>query len=749
MKKSIKNPVKIGLLMASFMLVCGMSSGTIYTASASGNWSSAVTWGGSAPPFTLPVGDIVIVPLTYTVTMDQNVAVDGTVNVLGTLSASPYVVLNVNSSGSVIGAGSINAAEFILNTGSTFTFTGAVTADTIINSMASLGTSAQMTFYNELNLSGLLTMDAAGVLTAGTNSNITIAGGSIVLAGGTLALTSPYSVNYITASAIAGLELTGTGLGVVTINVPSADTVVLGSNVVMDDSLKFASGILKLDGFNLTTSSQITGQVAIAGNVLSSLTVNTAIGLSNAIGFVKGFQNLENLTVNVGAGNSVTISSGLMLNGNLVISSGSELNISNEALTIMGDLTGTGSIAVNSLSKLAFTGINSITGNLFLSGIAMGKFTENIGATHTLTLATALNVDTLDLASGILVLNGNNLSVNADISALGVGTVFSTHASSISVNTLAAVTDSLMFSPLGDTIKNLTMNVGNAGSLKLGSDLVIDGALNFAHGYLDIGSSNLTMASTGSVTGAGNTSYIITSNGGYLTMNDTIGKTITYEVGTLANYLPATLNLNPGSAIGTVGLSAMPVVYSQGTSGVVISAYQPMVDATWLFQNNIGAGINADMELSWSAGAEVNGFLHTDYDYISHYSSMWDDIGDSMIAIVSGSMYSVVRANVTSMSPFAVFNQQTIPTSVSEVTEATGNILIYPNPVTGNLNIQNNTGSTGLLNGEIYNTLGQVVSTFQFQSAATIVPVSGLADGVYFLRLYNDNMQVVRKFSKI
>jgi len=635
-----------------------------------------------------------------------------------------------------------------LNTGGTLTFTGAIIADTIINSMASLTTTAQMTFYNEFDLSGLLTLSSAGVLTAGANSNITISGGSIVLSGGLLALTANYSVNYTTASTKAGLELGGTGLGVVAIKVPGTDTVTLSSNVLMNDSLKFTSGILKLNGFNLTTSSQITGTVALAGNILSNLTINTPIGLSNPIGFVTGYQKLNNVTVNVGTGHSVTISSPLTVNGILAIVGNSSFNISNEALTVTGNLTGIGSMAVNTLTKLAFNGISTVTGDLSLTGINLGKLTENIGAAKTLTLATNLNVDTLNLMSGTLVLNGNDLSINADIAAFGTGMVSSTHASSIAVTTLAAVTDSLMFSPLGDTIKNLTMNVGGAGSLKLGSDLVIDGTLSFVKGFVDVGSSTLQIGRTASITGANITSYVITGNGGYLNMYDTIGRTTTYEVGTLTNYLPATLNLNAGSATGTVGLSAMPEVYSHGTSGVVISTFEPMVNGTWLFQNNIGSGINANMQLSWSSAAEVNGFLHTGYDYISHYASMWDDIGDSMVAIISGSMYSVTRANVTSMSPFAVFNQQTVPTSINEVTATTGSIVIYPNPTSENLNIENTTGSVGVLYGEIYNTLGQVVSSFQFKDAASI-PVNNLADGVYFLRLYNDNMQVVKKFSKI
>jgi hypothetical protein len=236
---------------------------------------------------------------------------------------------------------------------------------------------------------------------------------------------------------------------------------------------------------------------------------------------------------------------------------------------------------------------------------------------------------------------------------------------------------------------------------------------------------------------------------GGLTMFDSINKSITYQVGTLINYLPATLNLNAGSATGTVGVNVLPDVYSQGTSGVVISAIQPMVNATWLFHNNIGAGINANMTLSYPTVAEVNGFVNSDFAYISHYASMWDNIGDSMIAVVSGSLNSVTRANVTSMSPFAIFDQKTIPTGINNIAIASGDFLIYSNPTSESLYVKNTTGSSGLIYVEIYNTLGQVVSTFQFKDATIAIPVDGLADGTYLIRLHNDNMEVVKKFTKI
>jgi len=92
MKKSIRNPAKMGLLMASFMLAGGIVSGQTYIASASGDWSSSLTWGGTPPPFALTAGETVTIDPGVTVTMDQNVIVNGTIDILGgTLSYLPHM----------------------------------------------------------------------------------------------------------------------------------------------------------------------------------------------------------------------------------------------------------------------------------------------------------------------------------------------------------------------------------------------------------------------------------------------------------------------------------------------------------------------------------------------------------------------------------------------------------------------------------------------------------------------------------
>src|SRR6185312_15888730 len=113
MKTRLWNLLKTGLLSASLALVSGVASATTYTAVISGNWSLSATWGGTAPAFTLGANDIVIVPLGVTVTMDQNVTLNGSLselNVLGTLSALPNIKLN-DISGTIAGTGTINVAN--------------------------------------------------------------------------------------------------------------------------------------------------------------------------------------------------------------------------------------------------------------------------------------------------------------------------------------------------------------------------------------------------------------------------------------------------------------------------------------------------------------------------------------------------------------------------------------------------------------------------------------------------------------
>jgi hypothetical protein len=474
--------------------------------------------------------------------------------------------------------------------------------------------------------------------------------------------------------------------------------------------------------------------------------INTTGGTSVPLKFAAGAQTLNSLTINVTYGKSVVLGSYLTVGG-LALTSGN-IDISNQKFTLNGNFAGAGSIMVNSHSMVTIGTTSSITNAISFSGTSMADFTLNVGSGSTVTLGSDLNVaDTLNLAAGTLVLNGKNLSVMGNIAASGTGMIFSTSASNVSVSTAASPAGSLSFSYPGNDINNLNVSIGGAASLKIASNVTIHGALGFTTGKVDIGNYSMTIASTGSITGASNTSYVVTSGTGYLTMNATTSGAVTLPVGTTSYYFPALITLNSGSSTGTVGVNVTPGVYTQGTSGTLMSTSNALVNATWLFQTSITSGLKATMQLAWSPAAEVNGFVHSG-DYISHYiSGSWDTTNATTAVSYTGGMFAMTRANLTSFSPFAVFNQATL--GVNEVT-ANNQFEVYPVPATNFVYVKNNGAFKGLTNVEVLNILGQVVSSFTLSNNNnTEIPLDGLKPGDYFIKLYNSNGSVVKRIIKL
>ncbi len=232
MKTNLFNSRKIHLLIASLLLINIYAFGATYTAVTSGNWSSALTWGGTRPLFTLGIADQVTIGAGITVTMDSNVNVSGLlsqVSVAGTLTTATNTL--TVTSGTLTGTGAVVVNGLVLAATGTFSFTGTVAANTFSNSIASLTMGARATVKDALNLMGIITIQAGGNITMGSLSVINVSGAQIDLSGGTLGLSSTYDVNYITSSASTGMELSGSGLRKVTINVSGANSVVLGSNL--------------------------------------------------------------------------------------------------------------------------------------------------------------------------------------------------------------------------------------------------------------------------------------------------------------------------------------------------------------------------------------------------------------------------------------------------------------------------------------------------------------------------------------
>ena len=79
----------------------------------------------------------------------------------------------------------------------------------------------------------------------------------------------------------------------------------------------------------------------------------------------------------------------------------------------------------------------------------------------------------------------------------------------------------------------------------------------------------------------------------------------------------------------------------------------------------------------------------------------------------------------------------------------TADFNLYPNPASGNIFINQITGTAGEVNVDVMNLSGQIVASYKLTNADNRVPVNGLPNGNYFIRIYNNEMNVVKRFIKI
>lgn len=583
------------ILIAMLLMMTGtVSYGATFTAVASGNWSSTTTWGGSVPPLTI-TSDQVIISSGINVTMDNNVTLNGALSVLtvqGTLSSATTETLTIVT-GTTAGTGVIAVGNVMLSTAAAMSFSGSLTANTITCAALNLLVSADIMVNQALTLSaGVLSLQTGGSLDVGANATIVVSGGVLTLNGGTLGLSGSYNVVYTSGSAIAGVELSGSGL--------------------------------------------------------------------------------SNVTINVGSGSTVTLTADLTVSG------------------------------------------------------------------------------TLSLTSGTLVLAGNNLTIAGDISASGSGLISSTASANIFISTAASVSGSITFASSGNVVNNFTVNIGGNGSVMIGSNITIQGTLNLISGCLNTGSYNVEIGLSGSITGSSNTSYVITGLNGTLSMHLTAGASaaVTFPVGTSVQFCPAAVILNAGSASGEVFVGVVANVYASGTAGVDISLNQPVVDATWFIHSDITANLNMNLEVMWALAAEVNAFNHM-AAYISHYTSgSWDVSATASATAEANGMFSLSRNNITSLSPFAVFDQNTNPTSVKEVPGEVS-FDVYPNPAVDFIHVNYSSVGGDAAYLEIVNIIGTRLVYRRVMKSNTIIPLDKLPPGNYFVRVYNDNMSLVKRFIKL
>lgn len=243
-----------------------------------------------------------------------------------------------------------------------------------------------------------------------------------------------------------------------------------------------------------------------------------------------------------------------------------------------------------------------------------------------------------------------DLTINGNLSYGGTGTPAKIEFLGTSVQDVSGAGNSSINS----------MEVNGAG-LNLLRSLSVDDELGLTTGLITLNTNNFTINSGGTISGGSGASYIQTNNTGVL-QQEVGAVNVNFPLGR-STYNPAILN-NENGTTSNFQLRVFDEVLTMGTSGTpFVSA---MVNRTWLIEQPIPATLSLDITLQWEPGHELGAFTRNDC-FISHYHSMGWDGGITGIAAGSDP-YTQSRADITSLSPFAVQSGIFLNTTLEQFT---------------------------------------------------------------------------------
>lgn len=748
MKKHLLNFKKMCVL--TFVLICGVANA--FTAVTSGAWSSAATWGGTAPGPNVSSNDIII-PSGITVNLDMDVTFSGVLNtfsVSGTLSGNANGV--IMQSGTLSGNGTISILRLQFNSLSAAAFTGTMNLSRMVNSGLSLGFVAVANVTDSLILqAGSLVLNTNSNLTMMTGSTIRVNSGSMSVSGGLFGTGNNYNVLYVGSSKTTGIELNGTMLQNVTLNLNSnSESLTLNSNTSVANNLNLMMGKVNLNGRKLTLSGDLMTSVGTSfmSNATSELEIAGSGAMSNGLMFENGNAVINNITINR-TGGTVRLYTALNVAGNLSLNNGAfslesgsnlTMNASSKIWVNNGTMAiSSGSFTATNAYDVEYTGNTTYTSGIEIRGSGLEDVTlNNSSASAGVMLTNSLVVaGALTLNNGHLHLNGNNLFLNGTISQSSTATFMGHASSEMHLNLSTAANSTLYFdggNAASQSLSRLRVNISGTSAIMLGSGLNIVNELAFVKGKVMLHNSDLVIQSTGMISGYDDTRYVVTSlqGTGRLQMNVNSGSSwVTFPVGTMANFSPAYIQQTASGTTGNFMVRATNEVMANGNSGD-IDNLSPMVGRTWFVDAASSVNVNMNLKLGWMAAAEMNAFNRNNA-MIRHYTSgAWDTYAAASATAGSNNTWELNRNGITSLSPFAVTDNAS-PLKLTEQSNDL-NFEIYPVPARDQITVKIG-GMSDTYKFELIDITGRLIGTNEKGQSVTRFDVSDLQPGYYFVKV--------------
>lgn len=196
-----------------------------------------------------------------------------------------------------------------------------------------------------------------------------------------------------------------------------------------------------------------------------------------------------------------------------------------------------------------------------------------------------------------------------------------------------------------------SLTLSGGGDKTLQANATILGTLNLQSGDFKLGDFNLTINSTGSISGGSPTSYVKTDGNGVLIQQVTSGSSFVFPVGN-SSYNPATLDNTAGTQNDNYQVRVVDQVLSNGTFGTAVT--EEVVGRTWLIDEETAGGSSVTLILQWFSGDETMGF-DRDNCYIGHYlNGVWEQSNIPTASNSQNGGFVLTASGIDEFSPFVV-----------------------------------------------------------------------------------------------
>lgn len=206
-----------------------------------------------------------------------------------------------------------------------------------LDSMSSVTLSSGVDIVDELRIKDATLSLGSGLLNMRAGSTVMLEGKAKVMEdGGGFGGTAAYNVAYNTGSDTTGVEITGSGLNDVTINLENDDDwLLMNSDVNADGHFRLMNGKLSMNGNDLEINGTLgldNGTKLIAHSS-SALTLKMTTSSDDTLWFDDSGNELKDLFINLGTPGTVYLGSNLSVNDDMKLTVGN-LDLGENTLTI-------------------------------------------------------------------------------------------------------------------------------------------------------------------------------------------------------------------------------------------------------------------------------------------------------------------------------------------------------------------------------------------------------------------------------